>query len=591
MAAESVKELERRLTGAQGAQHLNDIAKLYDLAESSDIRTIADALKAIPRVLAHHRHLCRVAASDGDAKASAKLLDWLREHGEAYQTMLCQLAASKNPKAQVMGVRLLMGAVQEEDDEVRTVGAGTGGAGLTAPPPATRIRALLTEVLLSEHWSAHVAECIMGEFCARYVDVRHHVLNHLRSCAEQAGKAGFQADGEAEASQAPKAKKRRLHVGEFAELVRERGLSSKALFIRTLAFLKESPAPSEDAMLGQAGNDEAQMLAKGGQIASFFVKEYRKLFQNAWVQLLNLRVPLEQCQPLLQLVPAKVMPYMSQPLLLAGFYMQAFQSGSAELSVLSLSGLFLLLTRYGLGDPDTLSTSGDEFYARLYSLLTTSTLQLRQRVRFQRLLATSLASDLLPARFAAAFAKKCMRLAVSSTEHGTSMWLLSITYTLIQKHHSHCRYLLHKAQESTTEEPAVTTYLQGKAPSTECDPFDTSASLTLALEQAAQSSLWELQLLRQHHVPAVATLAKLFLKPFFKPTAKKLDPELFLDQSNALVYEQAVNTGQNQLMRWRRKGQACPVAFKLAEHDDLATRIVGWSAALSTSQRKIGAGV
>merc|ERR1712228_125600 len=103
-----------------------------------------------------------------------------------------------------------------------------------------------------------------------------------------------------------------------------------------------------------------------------------------------------------------------------------------------------------------------------------------------------------------------------------------------------------------------------------------------------RTSLWELKLLLRHMLPAVSTLAKLFEKPFFRPTARKLDPDLFLDQSVTKTYKQALKSGERQAERWKMKGKKCPLAFKV-EDDELADRVVGWAAGLSTSQRRIGA--
>lgn len=607
-----VSELERRLTGPDGGQQLNDIAKLYEIAESEDLRTVAEALKAIPRVLAHHRRRCRDAAAaasaagtagggEGEASGARKdgeLLAWLRGHADAYHSALAQLAVSTKPRAQVCAVRLVIGALQDEADEAHLGAAGRGAsaqAAAASPAPADqRLTALITEVLLAENWSGRAAECLMGEFAVRYVDVRHYTLHHLRACAEQAGNAGMVASGGAK-DVAPPVAKRRRQLGPFAAAMRERGLSCEELFARTLAFLREAPSPPEGtaaAAADAAEEKDAQTLASGGRPARFYLREYRKLFQNAWLQLLSLRAPLKQCKPLLQLLPALVVPHMTNPLMLADFYIQAFHSGSPELSVLSLSGLFLLITRYGLGDPDALSSSCGEYYARLYSLLSSETLKLQRRARFQRLLATSLASGLLPARLAGAFAKKCMRLAVACSDHGTVMWLMAISYTLIQKHHSHCSNLLHRRERDgdQAEDNMPTEQAQDVAPIVASDAFETDAPLPTAVEQAAKTSLWELQLLRKHHVSAVATLAKLFLKPFFKPTAKKLDPEDFLDQSASKLYTQALRSGERQLERLKTKGQQCPLAFKI-EDDDIAIRITGWAATLSTSQRQLGAGV
>jgi len=330
---------------------------------------------------------------------------------------------------------------------------------------------------------------------------------------------------------------------------------------------------------------EGVIYAPTGRPLGFFLREYRKVYQNAWLQLLGLRVPLTHAAPVLQLLPGRVLPHLGQPLMLADFYLRAFHSGSLEVSVLSLSGMLLLLTKHGLGDPETVSNSAQAYYAQLYSLLKPETFRLKKRARFQRLLAASLQSGLLPARFAGAFAKKCMHVAVLAAEPGTVMWLVSVAYSLIQRHHSHCRALLNRPPSEGAGEGAG-----GGAAPLAADPFDPAAPLEAALEQVGRTSLWEVQLLRRHHVNSIATLAKLFLKPFFKPTSRKLDPELFLDQSFENTFQQALKVAERQAARMKDRGEKCPVAFKV-EDNPASAKVFGWAAALSTGERGGGAGI
>jgi hypothetical protein len=367
----------------------------------------------------------------------------------------------------------------------------------------------------------------------------------------------------------------------FADLMRSRGLPSRDLFSRVFQLLREAPEPTPTITEGVDGGDgdvgaDQEVLAPFGRPTSFFLREYRRVFQDTWLQLLSLRVPLDLCKPLLQLVPSRVMPHLSHPLMLADFYLRAFHSESLEVSVMSLSGLFHLLTKHSLGDPETLSSSSNEFYTQLYSLIKPETFLLNHCARFQRLLAVSLTSGLLPARFAAVFAKKCMCVATAVADSGAVMWLVAVSYSLIQKHHSHCKYLLHKET------------VNGTPPNR--DPFSSKATLPEALTQVAETSLWEVKLLRRHHVPAVAILLDLFSKPFFKPSSKKLDSELFLDQSIDRLYKQAMKAGDRQSARWKMRGEACPLAFNV-EDDDLTLRLNGWAASLSTSQRRLGVGL
>merc|ERR1712228_1048945 len=124
----------------------------------------------------------------------------------------------------------------------------------------------------------------------------------------------------------------------------------------------------------------------------------------------------------------------------------------------------------------------------------------------------------------------------------------------------------------------------GEAERRSVDPFDGVAKLPTAIEQVADTSLWEIKVLLRHHLPAVATHAKLFLRPFFKPTARKMDPDVFLDQSAEKAFKQALRSGERQATKWKTRGDKCPVAFKV-EDNDLADRVVGLAASLSTDQR------
>jgi len=448
-----------------------------------------------------------------------------------------------------------------------------------------RIQALVLELLTAPAWSDHVAQCLTGEFVKRFLDVRQSLLTNLRLCCQQVGEAA--AEGLDENTRTS-AKRRRLDNRPFAESFRKSGLLPQDLFSRVYSILSDAPVPvgekQQDVLEDFAAEDDDgemdgidQMLLDGRAKGSF-LRNYRRIFQDSWLQLLGLPVSVKQCPQVLQFLPAHVMEHLGQPLMLADFYLRAFDSGSNELSVLSLSGLLLLLTKYGMGDPEMLLSSSNEFYSKLYSLIKPETFRLRKRARFQRLMVAALNSGLLPARFAAAFAKQCMRTAVGCTDPGSTMWLMAVAYGLIQKHHSHCRYLLHQ------ELPAG-----GAAPmSFATDPFDADASLPEALKNVADTSLWELPLLQRHHLPAVVLLTKLFLKPFFHPSARKLDPELFLDQSADKTYRQALRSGDRQIAKWKARSEKCPMAFQLRD-DELAASVAGWAATLSTVQRKIGA--
>jgi len=583
-AMQKLKAIERRLTGEGCEGRLNDVERLYEFCESEDLNLVAEALKAIGRVLAHHRQRLGNApsepADEKEKEAAAAVADFLRKHTEAYHTTLVNLATSSSPRAQVCAIRLAFATLHSEAEEARhgvARSASGGRSPLILPPPERRVQNLLSHLLVDDRWSTHVVSCLLDEYVQHYVDVRHYVVCHLRACAEMLGKTDLSAVVDAGADDGPAAKRRRKTESPFIQAVRSKGRTADELFTRLLTLLKEAPEPVPVPKAEDDALSEVEVLAPMGRPVGHFLREYRKLFQDAWLQLLALRAPLQHCTPLLQLIPSRVMPHISSPLMLADFYLRAFDSGSAEVSVLSLSGLLVLLTKYGLGDPETLSTSSQKFYAQLYSLIKAETFALKKRARFQRLLGASLGSGLLPARFAGVFAKKCVHVAVCCSEPGTVMWLMAMAYSLIQRHHSHCKYLLHSPGGADAEAQRG-------------DPFDADASLDAAMEQMKGTCLWEVQVFRMHHLPAISTLAKVFLKPFFKPTSRKLDPELFLDQSFERMYEQSMKTSERQAMKLQARFEKCPVNFKV-EDDELAAKVFGWAAALSTSQRQVGPGL
>lgn len=575
---EELAQLEKRLTSADGAKSINDITRFYEVCETGDLRTVAAALQAIPRILTHFRRRCIVGVDNSDDSVTA-LSDWLLKHGDAYSATLVQLAGSKAPKAQVCAIRLAMAWLQKEAEEIRSA---AGGAGTLAvpPPPETRVQALVTALLLSEHWGDHVAACLVDEFVAKYVDVRHMVLSHLRNSLEQVCRAELPCVGEA----AEPLTKRQRRMLPFVDAMLSKKVKQEDVFTRAVALLKATPPPSNANPAAQQDEGEpvADMLAPCGRAAGPMVRSQRKTFQEAWKNLLGMQIPLNQWLPLLQYLPTHVMPHLSTPLMLADFYLRAFHSATREIGVRSLSGLLVLLTQHGLGDPEKMDSAFGGFYTQLYSLFTRETLEMRQRARFQRLLAAALTSTLMPQRFAAVFAKKCMCIAVACSEPGTTMWLLALAYSLVQKCHSHCKFLLHQP------EGAEAALADGGG--AEKDPFDVTAPFELAQEQVLKSSMWEVQLLRRHHTPSVAMLARLFLRPFFNVTARTLEPDMFLNQDVAQLYKQALKSSDRLTTRWKAKGKDVPLAYAVQDDDETAC-VAGWAAALSTKSRRVGIGI
>eukprot|EP00439_Symbiodinium_sp_Y106_P063433 s109_g9.t2 len=332
--------LEQRLLSPAGRQHLNEISDLFALCESEDLRSLtSNGMRFEPR------GCCTVQCVES---AEQELVKWLRQHGEALRSLLLQLAGSGQTRAQVCAVRLQASLLRDEALEISLATKMSGDElarlfGLARPE--LQIQTLLSELLLAPRWNSQV-DCLMSEYVREYDDFRHYVMSHLRSCAEQVGKVSREPGSEVSKDATvtdkgeeaePPTKRKRLH-GPFAEAAFQKG----ELFERLLALLKQAPEPDPV----KAQDDEevtGELLLPTSRALGHYRREYRKLFQEAWLKLLGLRVPLLHCSGLLQLLPTQVIPHLSRPLLLSDFYLRAFHAGSLEISVLALSGLLLLM--------------------------------------------------------------------------------------------------------------------------------------------------------------------------------------------------------------------------------------------------------
>lgn len=110
----------------------------------------------------------------------------------------------------------------------------------------------------------------------------------------------------------------------------------------------------------------------------------------------------------------------------------------------------------------------------------------RYRVKFLQLVDVFLASSMIPAYSAAAFAKKFARLSVSAPPNG-ALACLAFVHNLIRRHPS-CMCLLHRPSKHTDGESL--------------DPFDMYAP-ALDDSKGVESSLWELGAARTHVDPTV----------------------------------------------------------------------------------------
>jgi len=248
---------------------------------------------------------------------------------------------------------------------------------------------------------------------------------------------------------------------------------------------------SDDASTSDDDQDTLQALGKrkretqspAERLVAKRYNAHKKALAHAWLAVLKLPLPTPTLKMALQFLPSHMLPHVPNPLLFADFFMQAYQyTDSSVIPVLSLDGLFLLMTQYGLEYP--------LFYTSLYRLLRPSVLYVKYRTKFLELLTKCLvANDLLPGHLVAAFVKRALRAALAAPPPGILV-SLALVANLLRKY-PECASLIHRDETNGMDK----------------DPFDAETN-DPTQTRALESSLWELSALEHHYYPAVATLAR-----------------------------------------------------------------------------------
>lgn len=186
---------------------------------------------------------------------------------------------------------------------------------------------------------------------------------------------------------------------------------------------------------------------------------------------------------LLVLLLEKVLAYLDKPTMLTDYLMDSLDVGG-QISLLALQGIFVLIHKHNMSYPN--------IYEKLYMMFEPEIFHMKFKPRLFHLADIFLTSSYLPETLVAAFIKRLARLALIAPPHD----IVTITYfigNLIIRHPGLKRLICDK-NSSGTQEIAQDPFVMDEA-----DPTKS---------QALQSSLWELQLLRNHMLPNVSQAAK-----------------------------------------------------------------------------------
>uniref|UniRef100_A0A0A9FM67 CCAAT-binding factor domain-containing protein n=1 Tax=Arundo donax TaxID=35708 RepID=A0A0A9FM67_ARUDO len=223
--------------------------------------------------------------------------------------------------------------------------------------------------------------------------------------------------------------------------------------------------------------------------ATYIRKKLKLKFTKAWLSFLKLPLPLDVYKEVLASIHQNVIPSMSNPAILCDFLTRSYDIGGV-ISVMALSGLFILMTQHGLEYP--------KFYEKLYELLTPAVFMAKHRSVFLQLLDKCLKSSYLPAYLAAAFAKRLSRLALSVPPAG-ALIIIALIHNLLRRHPS-INFLVHWEVDDNDSHAAGEASQLKKIGS---DPFNNEEA-DPSKSGAMRSSLWEIDTLRHHYSPAVS---------------------------------------------------------------------------------------
>jgi len=272
-------------------------------------------------------------------------------------------------------------------------------------------------------------------------------------------------------------------------------------------------------------------------------KGHAKRFQDVWVAYVQLPLSTEMYRKVLSSLSTDVMPFLKSPLLMADFLTASYSVGGIT-SLLSLNGLWMLMSKHGLDYP--------QFYERLYNLLEPELFFAEHRSKFFELLDLFMTSTHISSHLVAAFAKKMARLSLRAPPSGC-IYVIVFIHNLLKRHPA-CLVLVDRDTGTDPEEERKRKVAKirerskllalGKAvpedgpnEKPEFDPFIMEETDPLK-SNALQSSLWEIETLNQHYVAEVSTLVKSLFTDELKKMilTRKIEPPIPVAEFTKLSY-------------------------------------------------------
>jgi hypothetical protein len=350
-----------------------------------------------------------------------------------------------------------------------------------------------------------------------HTDIWYHGLGLLRNICVVAGCERNRIAG------------RDTHLMRIARLMEENKITSDVAIARLFMILEKvrRPGPQlyeQDPILSCFGEKKASV--------------YRIQFKKCWAEFLRCcggSMNRELLVKILRTIPDSVMPHIQNPEIFASFFTDCFErDDDLEVSLLSVSGLFHLISRHNLGEPADL-------YSRLYQLIRPETMKKSSYSnRVFQLLVKAIRSPLMPSQLVPVFAKRLLRVAVLVKSPSMTLWLLVAAFNLMQAHPLVSKPLIHREDTDSL---------------LSTDAFDLDSRDVNAMSDCVgKSSLWELELLLNHNDPSVVRIAQMFRTNFFSRKAKRISSDDYLLITDEQLFNRERKYGSHSKAK-RAKGE------------------------------------
>lgn len=265
--------------------------------------------------------------------------------------------------------------------------------------------------------------------------------------------------------------------------------------------------------------------------------EIRRAMNKVWNCIMKWDMKASVHKKVLIVLIERILEHLEKPILLTDFLMDSLDYGG-PISLLALQGIFTLIQKHNINYPN--------IYEKLYSMFEPEIFHTKYKARLFYLADIFLSSTHLPENLVAAFVKRLARLSLLAPPQDAIIIMYFIG-NLILRHPGLKRLINSETEVEVPKDPFI---MEEREPTK---------------SNAIESSLWEIELLQKHCLPAVASAAQFISKPL--PTTEwDLSSVLELTEEELIEKELAKEPTEYELTPVRPDSMFLPEGDKFKEY-------------------------